>query len=99
MELDDIVTVSNPPLLMSLRNGRRVRLLLKDASAVADCIRQQKNLSAKEQKAMNSIPAPITPIIQTEDVAEQLKKFKQLENEGIITQEEFEIKKKQLINL
>ena len=38
----------------------------------------------------------VTP---ADDVVEQLKKYKQLLDSGIITQEEFDAKKRQLLNL
>ena len=38
-------------------------------------------------------------IAPTNDEADQLKKYKDLLNDGIITQEEFDAKKKQLLGL
>ena len=48
--------------------------------------------------------APYTPPIQAEqnvssDIATELKKYKSLLDDGLITQEEYEAKKKQLLNL
>ena len=43
--------------------------------------------------------APVGGVIQQISPAEELKKFKELLDMGIITQEEFDIKKKELLGL
>lgn len=43
--------------------------------------------------------APITNIMQETSVADELKKFKELLDTGVITQDEFDVKKKQLLGL
>lgn len=53
------------------------------------------NRQSKEVKATT----PITNITQEQSSADELKKFKDLLDSGIITQEEFDAKKKQLLGL
>ena len=43
--------------------------------------------------------APSNIIMQTTDEADKLKKYKDLLDSGVITQEEFDAKKKQLLDL
>ena len=52
---------------------------------------------SKETKTVS--PATVTNIMQEQSSADELKKFKDLLDSGIITQEEFDAKKKQLLGL
>lgn len=54
--------------------------------------RQEKEIKVKST-------APVTNITQEQSSADELKKFKDLLDSGIITQEEFDAKKKQLLGL
>ena len=54
--------------------------------------RQEKEIKVKSA-------APVTNITQEQSSADELKKFKDLLDSGIITQEEFDAKKKQLLGL
>jgi hypothetical protein len=50
-------------------------------------------------KAGKSAPSPeVTPVKQ-QDATDELRKFKSLLDDGVITQEDFDAKKKQLLNL
>ena len=54
------------------------------------------NLLIDRQKAQNN---KASPVISTGSIADELKKLKELLDTGIITQEEFDAKKKQLLGL
>ena len=53
----------------------------------------------KEQYEAEKPSKNVTTTIQALSPAEELKKFKELLDQGIITQEEFDAKKKQLLGL
>ena len=61
---------------------------------VADYIRQQIDLCKKAKSTPNQ-----ATVIQQTSAADELKKCKELLDSGIITQEEFNAKKKQLLGL
>ena len=44
-------------------------------------------------------PEEVATVIQNDSMADELKKFKDLLDSGVITQEEFDAKKKQLLGL
>ena len=71
---------------------------LKNAQDIYDIL---NNLVIERQKKENKATAPVnsTTIIQSSDNADQLKKFKDLLDSGIISQEEFDAQKKQLLGL
>jgi hypothetical protein len=50
-------------------------------------------------KAGKSAPSPEAISVKQQDTADELRKFKSLLDDGVITQEEFDAKKKQLLNL
>lgn len=54
--------------------------------------------SQESQPQSQPQPQPIIPSIQTVDAVSEIKKYKELLDMGAITEEEFEIKKKQLLN-
>jgi hypothetical protein len=56
--------------------------------------KEPKKLSPKNQK--ESTPAQVSPAVSS---ADELKKFKELFDGGVITQEEFDAKKKELLGL
>ena len=53
---------------------------------------------ASKQAAATSAPAP-QPAAPANDVAAQLKQFAELRDQGILTEEEFAAKKKQILGL
>ena len=57
-----------------------------------------KLLMERQQSKANTASAPIT-VVQNGGEADELKKYKDLLDSGIITQEEFDAKKKQLLDL
>lgn len=67
-------------------------------------ISQQNLAMAKEvvdyiEKKRRELRSPQTTVIQQTSAADELKKFKELLDMGVITQEEFDAKKKQLLGL
>ena len=58
-----------------------------------------KKILADRQSKEVKASAPVTNITQAQSSADELKKFKELLDSGIITQEEFDAKKKQLLGL
>ena len=58
-----------------------------------------KKILADRQTKEVKASAPVTNITQAQSSADELKKFKELLDSGIITQEEFDAKKKQLLGL
>ena len=61
---------------------------------IADYIKE-KIEEVKQQKSMSQT----TTVVQQTSVADEIKKFKELLDMGVITQEEFDAKKKQLLGL
>ncbi len=58
------------------------------------------NSGAQTPKAPQTPPSPTqTPSVPNVDIAEEIKKYKDLLDSGALTQEEFDAKKKQLLNL
>lgn len=53
---------------------------------------------SKKQQAAAAAPAP-TPAPSTDDSVEQLKKLAELRDQGILTEDEFTAKKKQILGL
>lgn len=53
---------------------------------------------SKKQQAAAAAPAPI-PAPSTDDSVEQLKKLAELRDQGILTEDEFTAKKKQILGL
>ena len=51
------------------------------------------------ERQKETAKAPSNIIMQTTDEADKLKKYKDLLDSGVITQEEFDAKKKQLLDL
>lgn len=75
-------------------SGKISFLAIKNADEIYGVI---NNLLIERQKEKAKESAPVT-IIQS-DEADQLKKYKALLDSGVITQEEFDAKKKQLLGL
>lgn len=91
----------------------RTAVVAGTASATANAVnsRAQKKAMAQQQQAaqpapMTEQPAPAAPAaptpaaaVGTEDLAAQLTQLKALVDQGILTQEEFDAKKKQLLGI
>lgn len=63
---------------------------------ILEAISMMQDITAKYKTSANS---GVTQIIQQNSTADELKKFKELLDMGVITQEEFDAKKKQLLGL
>lgn len=82
-------------IAVSTSSGTIKFLLCKNRDEVFDCI---SKVLLERQKATQDIPTVITQEI-SQSSADELKKFKDLFDNGVITEEEFEAKKKQLLGL
>lgn len=92
LPLDMISAASTGPFKsvgVSTASGRITFWLLENKDELYSAI---TNLLLERQKEKTIAPAP-------SDSVDQIKKFKELLDSGIITQEEFDEKKKQLLNL
>ena len=83
----EIGTSSGKISFSFIKNAEEIRMAVNNLLI-------QRQTAAKEVKPVES-----TTIIQTTDEADKIRKFKSLLDEGLITQEEFEAKKKQLLDL
>lgn len=87
-----------------LRGMARVAVVSGTATAVSNNVsRRQANkwdAQAQEQAAAAPAPAPAAPVASsTDDQIEQLEKLAQLQQQGILTPEEFAAKKAQILGL
>ncbi len=71
-------------------SGRIMFFLIANNIEIHSCI---SNMIIERQKSVNNA------IINNSDSADELKKFKELLDSGVITQEEFDAKKKQILGL
>ena len=93
--IDSIITVNkvNNGVGFSTSSGNYLFVNLKNSKEIYDVISgllEQRQRKDKEPLAEKSTQ---------QSAADELKKFKELLDSGIITQEEFEAKKKQLLGL
>ena len=79
---------------VSTSSGKISFLAIKNANEIYEIINNLL-VDRQKEKAQNTG----TTIVQNSDEADQLKKYKDLLDSGVITQEEFEAKKKQLLGL
>lgn len=79
---------------VSTSSGKISFLIIKNADEIYSVV---SDLLIKRQQETNNATAKTN--IQTVDEAEQLKKYKELLDSGVITQEEFDAKKKQLLGV
>lgn len=79
---------------VSTSSGKISFLAIKNANEIYDVI---NNLLVDRQKEKTQNTG--TTIVQNSDEADKLKKYKDLLDSGVITQEEFDAKKKQLLGL
>ena len=80
-------------ITVSTSSGRISFLLIKNANEIYNVM----NSILIERQQNGSSPKPSLPVAQS--VAEELKTYKELMDSGVITQEEFDAKKKQLLGL
>ena len=80
---------------VSTSSGKIIFLAIKNANEVYEVI---NNLLVNRQKEKNQ-NIGTTTVVQNSDEADKLKKYKDLLDSGVITQEEFDAKKKQLLGL
>jgi hypothetical protein len=76
----------------------------KSSSEYSECVKAAQDLASKLQLVANEVSGrPSSGAGQAEpvaaDAADQIRKFKQLLDDGIISQEEFDAKKRQLLNI
>ena len=79
---------------VSTSSGRISFLVIKNADEIYKVVNDL--LIERQQKKAN---VPVAFTVEKNDEAEQIKKYKELLDSGIITQEEFDAKKKQLLGL
>ncbi|MBE6806625.1 MAG: SHOCT domain-containing protein [Ruminococcaceae bacterium] len=71
--------------------------MLKNAEKIYSVI--NKLLIERQQNKQKEVYVPVTQPSSQTSAADELKKYKDLLDAGIITQEEFDAKKKQLLGL
>ena len=81
-------------IAVATSSGKISFLFVKNYQAVFKVI---QDLLVKRQEKKDMTPSPVAVPVQSN--ASQLKEFKELLDSGIITQEEFDAKKKQLLGL
>ncbi len=83
-----------------LRGMARTAVIAGTATAVSNNVsRRQQSRWASQQQAAPTEQVATQNTAPQEDVYVQLEKLGQLKNDGILTQEEFDAKKKQLLGL
>ena len=86
-------------------DSKEYRRAMADAQECMDALQAIGNINAsreRPQPAPNPEPAPApgpAPAASGTSAADEIRKYKELLDEGIITQEEFDAKKKQLLGL
>lgn len=80
-------------LRLEMLTGFNVYTQAKKCQELLDVLRQNKILNRINKASVTSAPAP------TVSPADELKKYKELLDAGVLSQEEFDAKKKQLLGL
>ena len=98
LPLDSISAVSSTgkAISVSTSSGRISFRMLKNAETVYDVI--NKLLLERQEQKKNAEPAPAA-VVNAPTKAAELKEYKELLDSGIITPEEFDAKKKELLGL
>ena len=78
--------------------GKKSARLAKPSSTVGEVVEIAKEVIKNDNAPQSSIPV-IAPSIPTDEQLEMLKKLKELVDMDVLTQDEFEAKKKQLLGL
>lgn len=104
-----IYTLNNGALYINLINAETKRdsfvynSSMNEAQQICSLVQSMKAQPAVSQGLpIPTIPVPTNSVANStaaDDVEEQLKKFKSMVDSGIITQEDYEAKKKQLLGL
>lgn len=81
-----------------LRGMARTTMIVGTATAVSGSVARRQNARWQQQEAA-AAPAPAAAAPSDDDVYVELEKLGQLKDQGILTQEEFDAKKKQLLGL
>ena len=83
-----------------LRGAARVAVVAGTATAVSNRVsRRQANRWASQEEQQTAEPVEQNQAPRQDDVYAELEKLGQLKEQGILTQEEFDAKKKQLLGL
>ncbi len=83
-----------------LRGVARTAVIAGTATHVSNNVsRRQSQKWAAEEQPQQAAPAAAAPAPSQDDVYVELEKLGQLKADGILTQEEFDAKKKQLLGL
>ena len=99
LPLDSVSAVSTSifnGIAVGTSSGKIVFYFVKNRDKIYSKL--TKYLTDRQAKQVKAT-APVTNITQEQSSADELKKFKDLLDSGIITQEEFDAKKKQLLGL
>lgn len=78
-----------------LRGMARTAAVVGTANAVSH--KQQEKWAGQQQAQQQAAPQPVAPA--QDDTVAQLQQLAQLKDQGILTQEEFDAKKKQILGL
>ncbi len=83
-----------------LRGVARTAVVAGTATHVSNNVsrRQARRWGAEEQQ-QQAVAQPAAPAVSNEDEIAQLQQLAQLKDQGILTQEEFDAKKKQILGL
>ena len=85
-----------------LRGVARTAVIAGTATHVSNNVsrRQANRWAAEEQQQAPAAPEPAAqPALSNEDQIKELQQLAQLKDQGILTQEEFDAKKKQILGL
>lgn len=84
-----------------LRGMARTAVVAGTATAVAGGVqhRQQQKWASQEAQQQAMAPVPQQVPSQDDELVNQLQQLAQLKDQGILTQEEFDAKKKQLLGI
>jgi predicted Zn-dependent peptidase len=80
----------------------RTAVVAGTATAVSGRVarRQQRRYAEEDQAYVQQVTEPLAPEAPAEpDYAAELEKLAQLKNQGILSEEEFEAKKKQILGI
>ena len=79
------------------RRGRRRGMVM--GAAIGASVAKRGNNNSDSAEAAAPAPAPVAATSGVDDQMAQLEKLGQLKDQGILTQEEFDAKKKQILGL
>jgi len=82
-----------------LRGVARTAVVAGTATAVSNNVSRRQAARYVNQDSQQAQPQEYAPAESQNDVYVELEKLGQLKNDGIVTQEEFDAKKRQLLGL